>query len=259
MKNSKELKKEAKESLKGNYGKAAGMEMVFLVTMILAILVAAFIPIIGSLIVSILVVSLQYGCITVLMRMKRKEEVSAFACLGNGIKKVWKVICCNFWFWIKLIPCSLLMLVAVILGMALAKFGVVGVLAYIALVICSTIMLMIEKYKYSLINFLIFDSEELSAKDIVNKSAELMQGNCKRKFLLDLSFIGWIFLVYIVSFLCTLLLGAIGTLIVYLLITLFLLPYIQMTGVCFYEELIAPTGGVEILESFEENDLIQNI
>lgn len=74
MKNSKELKKEAKESLKGNYGKAAGMEMVFLVSTIIIILVTSFIPIIGFLISSILVVSLQYGCITVLMRMKRKEK-----------------------------------------------------------------------------------------------------------------------------------------------------------------------------------------
>lgn len=64
------------------------------------------------------------------------------------------------------------------------------------------------------------DNDELSAKDIVNKSEELMKDNRWRLFCLGLSFIGWLILSSFTF--------GIGI--------LFLLPYIQISFATFYEE-----------------------
>lgn len=75
------------------------------------------------------------------------------------------------------------------------------------------------KYMYSM-NELAYDSSRKSM-DVVNTSGSYLIGNRWKAFVLDLSFIGWFFLVGIT-------LG---------LITFWLLPYILVTKILFYEEL----------------------
>lgn len=75
------------------------------------------------------------------------------------------------------------------------------------------------KYVYSM-NELAYDSSR-NSMDIVNTSGSYLIGNRWKAFVLDLSFIGWFFLVGIT-------LG---------LITFWLLPYILVTKILFYEEL----------------------
>lgn len=75
------------------------------------------------------------------------------------------------------------------------------------------------KYVYSM-NELAYDSSR-NSMDIVNTSGSYLIGNRWKAFVLDLSFIGWFFLVGIT-------LG---------LITFWLLPYILVTKTLFYEEL----------------------
>lgn len=79
----------------------------------------------------------------------------------------------------------------------------------------------IMAYAYSMAIYVANDNPELSAMDAIRKSRELMDGHKWDLFVLDLSFIGWIFL-------CLLTFG-IGF--------FFLAPYIEMAHVEFYREL----------------------
>lgn len=79
----------------------------------------------------------------------------------------------------------------------------------------------IMAYAYSMAIYVANDNPELSAMDAIRKSRELMDGHKWDLFVLDLSFIGWIFL-------CLLTCG-IGF--------FFLAPYIEMAHVEFYREL----------------------
>lgn len=79
----------------------------------------------------------------------------------------------------------------------------------------------IMAYAYSMAIYVANDNPEMQAMDAIRKSRELMDGHKWDLFVLDLSFIGWIFL-------CLLTCG-IGF--------FFLAPYIEMAHVEFYREL----------------------
>lgn len=340
MMKAKELRKEARESLKGHKGKAGGTYLVYLlVTLILSFVlgfISVFVPdilkVVIEILLSLVITAIVYGCITVLMRIKRNENVSAFSCVYEGMKKFGKIIACGFWTCMKLLLWIILMVVGfVLLDLAertsinnslgdvmknaleyqiqetediarveyssyqmdmivegkrdsiatyeewfedseyktqieearqqleeyenreLKKdysdvYGLVGTVLFFV----SMIMLIIRSLRYSLVNFLIYDNPDMSGRQIVNKSAELMKGNCGRIFGLGLSFIGWIFLIYLgmgfsaslMSFYSSSAEMLIGT-IVYIAILFatifFLTPYMQMANICFYEELVTPT------------------
>lgn len=53
---------------------------------------------------------------------------------------------------------------------------------------------LVKAYSYRLVPYLIKENPELSAMEVITRSRELMNGNKLRAFLLDLSFIGWLFL-----------------------------------------------------------------
>ncbi|SDB51659.1 Protein of unknown function [Pseudobutyrivibrio sp. YE44] len=52
----------------------------------------------------------------------------------------------------------------------------------------------VKTYSYKMVPYIIKDYPELSATEVITKSRQMMNGNKGRAFLLDLSFIGWIFL-----------------------------------------------------------------
>ena len=124
----------------------------------------------------------------------------------------------------------------------------------LVLMVTGLAMSIIRGFRYSLTNFLIFDNPDMKAKEIVNKSAELMKGNVGRIFRLNLSFIGWFVLVYIGiiisgsimmfgslpfgDFTVITLLGLVGYIATLFVMVFFLTPYIQMANICFYEELV---------------------
>ena len=80
---------------------------------------------------------------------------------------------------------------------------------------------------YALTYYIAYDNPEMSAKDAVQRSEDLMKGNRGKLFVLQLSFIGWAILAAI-SF-------GIGM--------LWLLPYMMITLVCFYEALAGGNNG----------------
>ena len=52
----------------------------------------------------------------------------------------------------------------------------------------------IKSYSYMMVPYIVNDNPELSAKEVITRSREMMNGNKWRAFLLDLSFIGWVLL-----------------------------------------------------------------
>lgn len=93
---------------------------------------------------------------------------------------------------------------------------------FIVLYIATYIYTFSRSLLYVLAHNICYDNPELSSKECVLRSAELMKGNRGNYFMLFLSFIGWIILSAF-----TLYIGL-----------LWLIPYIQVTSVCFYDRLI---------------------
>ena len=49
----------------------------------------------------------------------------------------------------------------------------------------------IKSYSYMMVPYIVNDEPDLSPKEVIDRSKEMMKGNKWRAFLLDLSFIGW--------------------------------------------------------------------
>lgn len=266
MMSSRELRKEARESLKGNKAKAGGTYLIYLLVTIGITFVTAFLPGIGSLISSVITAGLLYGCITVLMRIKRKQDVSAGACVGEGFAMCLKIFCCNLWIGLELLLWSLLFIISVVLTSVGAEATPILSIVGLVLMVFTLIKLIEKSLRFSLVNYLVYDNQELSAKDIVKKSEEIMKENKNvgRIFDLNLSFLGWIILYYIgIAFTISLItsysiggysltnvLGLIGYIAILFSMIFFLAPYMQMANVCFYEEAIGNMNKNE--ESTEE-------
>lgn len=222
-----ESRQRARQSLSGNWKKAALITLIFLlINFVLGLLEA--IPVVGVIVALLLSTPLSYGLLTTFIKIKRGESVAYTSFIKDGLssfKKVWFV---TLHVALKLLPWLLLLMLSVFLlsGVAVASAigsssGLLAILA-LALYIGSFIVIFTKTLYYSLTNYILYDNPELSAKEIVEKSKVLMEGNRARLFLLSLSFIGWIFLSAF-----TLGIGY-----------LFLLPYMQVAITHFYDDLI---------------------
>ena len=275
MMTSSELKKDALKNLKGHKAKAGGTFLVYfgfvLVISFVLGLMSVFVPFVSVLLqiaMYVIMPAILYGCITVLMRIKRGEKASAFSCISEGFKKIGKVLAATIWGGIKLLLWILLMVVGVVLlsfvqySIDNQNVGAICALVGAILYFVSMIVLLIKSFKYVLVNYLIFDNPDMSGKQIVEKSAELMKGNCGRYFGLSLSFFGWFILLYfgmgisgaaMSSFWISAterILGTVGYFVCLFLVGFLLVPYIQMSYISFYEELIGKNKEEEVTENF---------
>ena len=225
-----ELKQKAKNLLDGKKGKAALMVLIYYIIPFLFTLI----PLVGPIVNVICLPVLTYGLLKALIDLKNGEEVGAFDFFTKGFKdfgKVWGVsICTALKMWAPLLlgMVGCMMFGGGFMAMATALFsGYVESSSSTGLIIgCTMIMIatiwsipITWKYMYSM-NELAYDSSR-NSMDIVNTSGSYLIGNRWKAFVLDLSFIGWFFLVGIT-------LG---------LITFWLLPYMLVTKILFYEEL----------------------
>ena len=120
---------------------------------------------------------------------------------------------------------------------ATAGFRVLTIIGFILLIV-STIWATIKSYYYLLAYFVAFDNSDLTAKEAVEKSKELMTGKRGKLFCLQLSFIGWAIL------------AAIPLCIGYL----WLAPYVQMATIAFYKFVSGNTSNIEAEVVTENND-----
>ncbi len=97
----------------------------------------------------------------------------------------------------------------------------------------------VASYSYAMTSYILAEHPELTAKEAIARSKQMMEGNRGRLFCLEISFIGW-------AFLCALTLG-IGY--------LWLTPYTQAAKAAFYRE-VSGTEFVEVpvLENLPAED-----
>lgn len=232
-----ETRKLAREALTGKWGKAALLTLVYALLTWVISFVLSFIPVIGSIAQVVIEIPIAFGLIATFMKLKRGEEVSYTGFLTDGFNNFassWKV---TLWTIVKmLIPVAIFIVAIVILvigsGVTIAGAaassssaagagGAVTVIGIIAMIVAS-IWLTIKSYSYQLVYYILFDTPTKNAKEIVEESEKLMNGNRWRLFCLELSFIGWMILA---SF--TLGIGM-----------LWLMPYMVIAQIVFYEVLV---------------------
>ncbi len=116
-----------------------------------------------------------------------------------------------------------------------AGFGFLGYISLIGYIV-SLIYVIVKGYLYSLSFYILNDNPNMTGKEIVEMSENLMQGNRWRFFFLGLTFIGW-------SLLTCFTLG-IGM--------LWLMPYTIVAMICFYENLSENSSSQTIEHKTEE-------
>jgi len=282
---SSDIRKEARASLKGKWGKGALITLVYMLIVYAIQFAANLIPFIGSIALLVIEIPIAYGIIVSFMKLRRGEEVSLVGFLTDGFaafKKSWSVA----WNVIKKLIIPIILLI-VFLGIMVAGtamtamdliedsttavdsyesllnsemeeldelesslgtsyrssirsitpidaidsteeveketsgFGsgllsVVGFVGYFVVLI----YIAVKSLYYSLAMYILKDNEELTGKEIVEKSAELMKGNRWNYVWLSLTFIGWAILAGLTF--------GIGM--------FWLLPYMQVAQIVFYED-----------------------
>ena len=238
-----EIRRDAREALKGKWGKAVCIVLAYTLFSFLVGLVEGLVGE-GSALYTIidlafLVISipLSFGLIISFMKLKRDEEVSCFDFFKDGFSRFGKSW--GIWFHTiirLLLPIICLVLIIILMagltifakasnGTTVANpmspvISLISVVLYIATIIYVVSRALLYAIAYNIG----YDNPELSSKACVLKSEALMKGNRGNYFLLELSFIGW-------AFLACFTLG-IGF--------LWLLPYMQVAAVCFYERVAKP-------------------
>lgn len=230
-----EIRAEAREVLKGQWGNAILAGLIYLIVTIAISFLIGLIPVVGPIIDWIISVPLSVGIISTFMKITRREKFGYFDFINNAIElfgKIWGVI--GHVVLKMLVPVICLILSIVLIGVGAgmstvsllsgnsastgAMIMIIAIIAYIA----SLIWVIVKGYLYSISYYILIDNKDISTKDVVEKSESLMMGNRGKLFCLGLSFIGWAIL------------GALTFGIGYI----WLIPYMTVSQILFYEMLI---------------------
>ena len=199
----RELKKRARQKLVGRYGITAG-------TLLLC-----------NLIITILFEPIQSMIPGNLSSLRRASSLFSIAAGFNHqpdkvILLILRVLLINLLY---MLPC--LFISYVVGSLFYTLLGTSIEIFFITAVIIAAIVLIPVNLRYVLIFNLWADYPDLTAREMTQKSREMMQGNRTRYFLLTLSFIGW--------YLLALLSLGIGL--------IWIQPYVMMTCTQFYLDL----------------------
>lgn len=235
-----EIRKDAREALKDKWGKAFCITLVFIAFSFIVSFIermigenSAFYAII-DLAYLVISIPLSFGLVISFMKLKREENVSAFDFFKDGFSNFGKAWGIWFHIFIRLLLPIVCMILIIILMAILTSVNLLhpqtlnGALVTVSIILyLATIIYTVSRaLLYSLAYNVGYDNPELSSKACVLKSEALMKGNRGNLFLLELSFIGW-------AILACFTLG-IGF--------LWLMPYMQVSLICFYEKIAKPTS-----------------
>lgn len=232
-----EIRKEARESLTGKWGKAV---RIILAYFIISFAMGFIEGIVGEdsvlalllrLAYFIISVPMSFGLIISFIKLKRGEDVNAFGYLKDGFSrfgKSWGIAVHTLLKLLLPIICLvfIVILMVVLVGVNIftgeASLSTGLIVLFVVLYLATIVYTYSRSLLYVLAYCIGYDKPDLSSKECVKKSEELMKGNRGNYFLLQLSFIGW-------AILAVLTLG-IGM--------LWLMPYISVAEVCFYERIV---------------------
>lgn len=231
----KDLKDQALATLKGKWGSFVGITFIYMLLYGIACCLmlygtvfggssfktlAIVFTIIGA-IVSVLFIPIQYGYYIAHLNSSRQDLPADIGDLFIGYKRFWHVIGTYLLmmvvFMVAAFPLIIMGVLSAVYANTTAGLIIQGVLFFFE------IPVIILALAYSMVTFILYDDEELSAKEILTKSRMMMRDHKGELFLLMLSFIGWMFL-------CVFTFG-IGM--------FWLMPYMQMTITKFYEQIRA--------------------
>ena len=207
-----EFRAKAREHLTGKWGKAACIVLAYFFIMFLLSFVSSLfeesaLSTILSLAITIIQLPLSFGLIIAFYNLYNAKDVSPFDFWSYGFqnfKRSWAV---SLRMLLKLIGPFILLIVSIFLiagGLVAASasiimgsytsgslgFTLVGFILYVV----SYIWIIVKSYYYTMSYYVAIDNPELSAKEVVNKSREIMTNNRAKLFWLQLTFIGWMFL-----------------------------------------------------------------
>lgn len=243
-----EIRKNARESLTGKWGTAALLMLVYsLIEFGISIIytVLSYIPLMSLIAYAGLItisIPISFGLAICFIEIKRGNHVECidyfkfgfsnfkkYWCVtGNILKKIWLYLLLYFVliFATVFIAIFLTAFSVAMESTFIALFGCLLIFILLAAFIAVAVLLVIKSYLYVLAPYIAWDNQDMSAKDIVEKSEELMKGHRGEYFLLCLSFIGWILL-------------SIFTLGIGLL---WIIPYMEIAIVVFYENRLKESG-----------------
>ena len=183
-----ELKAAAKEQIKGKIGVILVMTLV-----IFAIsLACGFIPVVGAIVSFIITPAFSLSLCIIYLKLTKKEEIS----VGNvfdGFNKTGRAL------WLNI-------LIAIFTFLWTCLLIIPGI---------------IKQYAYSMAYYVLADNPELTAREALTKSKEIMKGHKLDLFVLQLSFIGWYFLIGIT----------------FGIAAIYVVPYISATTANFYNSI----------------------
>ena len=200
MKTPYEYRAQAREALQNRWGEAAIVSLVILITALLISAPSFMAEWAGSIttVLSVLVLPLQYAYyISLLERTRGSEEELTRFTLQYALNKAYA---------------STRFLVAGLLIMLLSMAAAIFTLGIGALIV---------KYMYAMVPYLLHDYPELTPREAMKISREMMSGQKWDLFVLDLTFIGWMLL--------SILTAGLGM--------IFVEPYMSTAHAVFYEDL----------------------
>lgn len=200
MKTSSEYRAQARKALQNRWGEAAIVSLIILLSAILISAPSFIAEWAGSIttVLSVLILPLQYAYyISLLERTRGNEEELTRFTLQYAINNAYA----NTRF-----------LVAGLLIMLLSMVAAIFTLGIGAIVV---------KYMYAMVPYLLHDYPELTPREAMKISREMMRGQKWNLFILDFTFIGWILL--------SILTAGLGM--------IFVEPYMSTAHATFYEDL----------------------
>lgn len=253
---SSDFRTEARGKLSGKWGKAVCITLAYIAICFVLGLIEGLFPdsmeSIFAIINIVIEIPLAFGLIIAFMKLYNDEEVKAFDFFTLGFSnfaRSWKV---SLRILLKMIVPVILVILSYVLiavgsvgtigaafysSSATAGFGTVAIIGFILLIL-SMIWATTKSYYYQLAYFVAVDNSDLTAKEAVEKSQELMTGKRGKLFCLQLSFIGWAILAAVTF--------GIGY--------LWLVPYIQFATIAFYKFVSGNNSNVEAEVVTENND-----
>ena len=157
-----ELKSAAKEQIKGKIGI---LFVMFLIVFAIAF-VCGFVPFIGSIASFIIIPAFSLSLCMIYLKLAKKEEISVGE-IFSGFNKTGKAL------WLNILV------------------GFFTFLWTLLLIIPG----IIKQYAYSMSFYILADNPELTAREALSKSKEMMNGHKWDLFVLQLSFFWWYLLV----------------------------------------------------------------
>lgn len=243
---SSDFRAEARKKLQGKWGKAIciilAYFLVFLAIGFISGLLGEAMESLVSIVVTIIEIPLAFGFIISLVKLFNEQEVKAFDFFNNGFsnfKKSWGIALHTL---LKMLVPFILLIVSIVLittalsiditSLAMSSMygtpsGSSSTIFYVlgfVLLLVSGIWATTKSYYYKLAYIIAAENPELTGKEAVLKSEELMKNNRAKLFFLELSFIGW----------------AILSVFTFGIGLLWLAPYIQFSTISFYKHLANP-------------------